>query len=124
MRLRPSMLRALATASLVTALPAAARAQLTITLESSVRDPQGQPVAGAQVAVVNPATNERRSATTSETGRVRVLGLAPGSYQVTVRAIGFEPNTQSVELLLGQRANLVFEMRPTATQLSAVAVQV
>lgn len=122
MRPRSSMLRALAAVAFATALPAAARAQLTITLEGSVREPQGPPIANAQVGVLNPATNERRGAVTNDAGRFRILGLAPGRYQVSIRAIGHEPKTEPVELLLGQRANLLFELRPTAAELGAVAV--
>jgi hypothetical protein len=124
MRLTSSVIRALAVIAVGMTIPCAARAQLTITLEGLVRDTTGQPVAQAQAAVTNPATNERRGAITTEAGRFRVLGLSPGRYDVTVRAIGFEPATQAVELLLGQRANLVFDLRrsATATELSAVAV--
>jgi hypothetical protein len=124
MRLMMSVLRALAIIALGMAIPGVARAQLTITLEGLVRDTTGQPLAQGQVAVTNPATNERRGAITNDAGRFRVLGLAPGRYDVTVRAIGYEPTTQAVELLLGQRANLVFDLHraSTATELSTVAV--
>ena len=99
------------------AVPGVTHAQLTITLEGSVRNNAGEPVVGAVVAVVNPATNERRGVNTSDLGRFPVLGLGPGRYEVTVRAIGFEPESQMVELLLGQRANLVFDLEPSTTQL-------
>ena len=104
------------------AVPDITHAQLTITLEGSVRNSTGEPVVGAIVAVTNPATNERRGVNTNDLGRFRVLGLSPGRYEVAVRAISFEPATQMVELLLGQRANLVFELRSAATQLSGVEV--
>jgi hypothetical protein len=104
------------------AIPATTHAQLTITLEGSVRNNAGEPVVGAVVAVVNPATNERRGVNSNELGRFRVLGLGPGRYEVTVRAIGFEQESQMVELLLGQRANLVFDLESAATQLSGVEV--
>lgn len=103
-------------------VPRAVPAQLTITLEGSVRNTAGEPVVGAVIAVTNPATNERRGVNSSEAGRFRVLGLGPGRYEVTVRAINFEPETRMVELLLGQRANLLFELKPTATQLAGVSV--
>ncbi|HJR66164.1 MAG TPA: carboxypeptidase-like regulatory domain-containing protein, partial [Gemmatimonadaceae bacterium] len=104
------------------AVPGVTHAQLTITLEGSVRNNAGEPVVGAVVAVVNPATNERRGVNTSDLGRFRVLGLGPGRYEVSVRAIGFEPESQVVELLLGQRANLVFDLEPSTTQLTGVEV--
>ena len=103
-------------------VPVAARAQLTIILEGSVRGPEGQVVTQGNVTVMNPSTNQQRSAAISDAGRFRVLGLAPGRYDVTVRAIGYAPRAQSVQLLLGQRANLVFDLERSATALSEVAV--
>ena len=124
MRLARSTLRTLAAVAIGMAVPAAARAQNTITLEGTVRDTAADPVVAAQVVVVNPATNERRGASTNDAGRFRILGVAPGRYDVSVRAIGYEPATQTVELLVGQRANLLFELRRAAiaTELAAVSV--
>jgi Carboxypeptidase regulatory-like domain len=121
MRIPLSVLTPLAAIALSVA-PSVATAQLTITLEGTVRNAAGEPVVGAVVAVTNPATNERRGVNTNEIGRFRVLGLGPGRYEVVVRAIGFEQETQMVELLLGQRANLLFELQATATQLTGVEV--
>ena len=120
MRLSVWFARALVALALV--VPAAARAQLTIILEGAVRGPESQAVTQGNVTVVNPATNEQRTAPISDAGRFRVLGLAPGRYDVTVRAIGYAPSAQSVELLLGQRANLVFNLERRATALGEVAV--
>ena len=122
MRVSLSIPVLLAAIGIAMAVPDVTHAQLTITLEGSVRNTTGEPVVGAIVAVTNPATNERRGVNTNDLGRFRVLGLAPGRYEVSVRAISFEPETQMVELLLGQRANLVFELKSAATQLSGVEV--
>lgn len=122
MRMPLSVLSLLAAIPLMMVVPAVSHAQLTITLEGSVRNNAGEPVAGAVVAVVNPATNERRGVNTSDLGRFRVLGLGPGRYEVTVRAIGFAQESQMVELLLGQRANLVFDLEASTTQLTGVEV--
>ena len=121
MRIPLSILTPLAAIAIGLA-PSVSSAQLTITLEGLVRNAGGEPIVGAVVAVTNPATNERRGVNTNEIGRFRVLGLGPGRYEVVVRAIGFEQETQMVELLLGQRANLLFELQPTATQLTGVEV--
>ncbi|HEY7406680.1 MAG TPA: carboxypeptidase regulatory-like domain-containing protein [Gemmatimonadaceae bacterium] len=122
MRIPSSVFSLLSAIAVMIAIPSVGEAQLTITLEGSVRNTSGEPVAGAVVGVVNPATNERRGVNTNDDGRFRVLGLAPGRYEVTVRAINYEQKSQLVELLLGQRANLVFDLQPSATQLAAVAV--
>lgn len=120
MRVVTSILFSFALLAIGIALPKPAVAQLTITLEGTVRNAEGEPVNGAVVAVTNPATNERRGTSTNDIGRFRVLGLGPGRYEVTVRAIGFQQTTQTVDLLLGQRANLVFDLTPAATQLTGV----
>jgi carboxypeptidase family protein len=122
MRIPLSIFSLLAAIAVAIVVPGVTHAQLTITLEGSVRNTTGEPIVGAIVAVTNPATNERRGVNTNYMGRFRVLGLGPGRYEVVVRAISYEPETQMVELLLGQRANLVFDLQPSATQLAAVSV--
>ncbi|HVE80366.1 MAG TPA: carboxypeptidase-like regulatory domain-containing protein, partial [Gemmatimonadaceae bacterium] len=122
MRLARSVFHVLAALALGATVPGALRAQLTITLEGSVRNTAGEPVTQAQVGVTNPATNEQRVTLVNEAGRFRVLGLAPGSYRVNVRAVGHMPRTQTIELLLGQRANVVFSLERAATELETVAV--
>ena len=98
-------------------------AQTTIPLEGTLRSTAGDAVAAAQVTVVNPATNETRAARSSSMGQFRVLGLTPGRYTVTVRALGYAPASQDVELIIGQRANLVFSLERSATELGAVEVR-
>jgi hypothetical protein len=122
MRIPLSILSLVAAIAVAVVVPGVTHAQLTITLEGTVRNTTGEPIVGAIVAVTNPATNERRGVNTNDLGRFRVLGLGPGRYEVVVRAISYEPETQMVELLLGQRANLLFELRSTATQLVGVEV--
>ena len=84
----------------------AAAAQNTITLEGIVQSPDGQPVVGAQVAITDIATTERRNTMTRQTGEFRVLGLYSGKYSVEVRAIGYKPMIDSIQLVIGQRARM------------------
>jgi hypothetical protein len=97
-------------------------AQTTITLEGTVTGEGGTPLTGAQVVVVNTATQETRRGTTGPTGSFRILGLASGRYGVTVRAIGYKQAGELVQLVLGQRARLTFALERGATELSAVTV--
>ena len=109
----------------VTAPPLAGdvHAQNTITLEGVVTGKDdGTPVEGAQVEVLNSATGERRLATTRSTGEFRVLGLFSGTYAVTVRALGFAPVTEQVQLVVGQRARLAISLAKGATELAGVQV--
>lgn len=99
-----------------------AQAQNTITLEGVVQSQDGAPVSAAQVSVFNVATSERRNATTRPNGEFRVLGLFSGTYAVEVRALGYKPVTDSVQLVIGQRARLTITLERSAAELQAVAV--
>ncbi len=99
----------------------AARAQNTITLEGAVRA-DGNPIAGAQITVRNIATSEISRATTRPTGEFRVLGLYTGRYTVNVRSLGYRQATDTVELVIGQRARLEFNLEKGAAELDAQTV--
>ena len=98
----------LASISLLFASPALA--QNTVTIEGSVKG-EGAPLADAQVSVVNVATRETARAVTRRTGEFRVLGIFPGNYVVTVRAVGFRPASDTVQLVIGQRARLEYDLQ-------------
>lgn len=110
---------AVATSAMVTTTAAA---QSTITLEGVVQGRDGEPIVGAQIAVVNIQTSERRNVLTRPTGEFRVLGLFSGTYSVDVRALGYKPVTDSVQLVIGQRARLTIEMERGAAEIAGVAV--
>jgi len=59
-------------------------------LSGRVTDPQGALVAGAQIDVLNSATNVKLSARTNEAGAFIVPYLLPGTYRVTVELTGFK----------------------------------
>ena len=100
----------------------AAAAQTTITLEGLVQNQDGQPVNGAQVAVFNTATAERRNTVTRATGEFRVLGLFSGKYSVEVRALGYKPVVDSIQLVIGQRARMTITLERSAQEIAGVAV--
>lgn len=104
------------------ASPCAAWSQVMITLEGFVRN-EVRGIAGAHVSAVDNLTSERRSAVTNERGFFRMLDMSSGRYIVTVRGLGYSPGTQSVQLILGQRAQLEFALQPTAATLETVEVR-
>jgi hypothetical protein len=121
--MRTWVVRALAAATLGWfAASAPVYAQNTITLEGSVVGADGEPISGAQIAVTNIATNERRNTTTRPNGEFRVLGLFSGKYAVDVRALGYKPVQDSVQLVIGTRARLSIVMERGATEIQGVAV--
>jgi hypothetical protein len=75
-------------------------------LQGRVRDPQGAVVSGATVTARNTATNSSRDATTDDDGFYKIVNLAPGEYEVTVKAANYKTAVvPSVKLTVGQTGN-------------------
>ncbi|MCC6241402.1 MAG: TonB-dependent receptor [Gemmatimonadaceae bacterium] len=104
------------------AAPAPLHAQNTITLEGSVKGEGAVPVSGALVTVVNVSTQESARSVTRATGEFRILGLFSGQYTVNVRAIGYRQRTDTVNLVIGQRARLEFQLDKGAAELESQMV--
>ena len=74
-------------------------------IDGTVRDNGGAPVSGATITIVSTATNEQKRLTADDHGNYTVLGLAPGSYRMTVTANGFRTYEQlGIKLDLNQHA--------------------
>ncbi len=112
---------ALAVLTLVATQATASFAQNTVILTGVVRA-DGQPLADAQVTVTNVATEETARTVTRPNGEFRVLGLFTGQYAVTVRAIGYKPTGQKVQLAIGGRARLEFAMEKGVSELAAQTI--
>jgi hypothetical protein len=68
-------------------------------ITGTVTDTSGAAVAGANVTVINPATNATNNAKTSESGAFSVQQLPVGTYEVHVTQQGFKESvTKSVEV--------------------------
>jgi hypothetical protein len=123
---RPRWTRLLAgalVAALVFGAPPDAAAQTTTgTLRGYVRGPGGAPVTDAQVGARDVETNQTRGATTNAAGFYNIGGLRPSTYEVTVRRIGFEPQTRTVRVQIGQTLDINFQVGETAVTLEAVTV--
>src|SRR3954465_5376806 len=99
------------------------RAQtFTSNLRGYVRTPEGAVVSDAQIIARDVETNQRRGTTTNATGYYYIGGLRPGQYEVSLRRIGFEPDTRPIRLAIGQTHDLDFAAGEATTQLSAVVV--
>lgn len=78
-------------AALVCACGAAwGQSATTGALEGVVRDSSGAAVAGAEVTITNPATDQSLKTQTDETGSYRFSMLTPAPYVVTFGATGFK----------------------------------
>ena len=82
-----SLNRTIALAGLFTVLAANAFAG---TLSGTVKDPGGAPFQGAFVQAKNLTTKMTHSVLSDRQGRYRIPDLAPGRYDVQVRALGFQ----------------------------------
>ena len=95
----------------------------TVTLQGVVTGNDGNIPQGAQVEVRSRETGGLRSAHADPTGAYRVLGLAPGIYDVAVRAVGYrQQRHEGVRLVVGQRANLDVTLEPGAIELEPTVI--
>jgi hypothetical protein len=81
-------------------VPAVVHAQ-AIALSGRITDSSGKPVSGAKVSVKNGTTGQTQAATTDENGAYHFAELASGSYQVSISAAGFSPQTSTAEIKPG-----------------------
>jgi outer membrane receptor for ferrienterochelin and colicin len=94
-------------------------------ISGTVTGSGGEPIEGAQVQISNRATGFTAGGITRSGGSYFVQGLEVGGpYSVSVRRIGFEPQTRN-NLRVGLSANTKadFTMTPQATTLSEVVVR-
>ncbi len=125
---RPLTLRATtrwlaAGAAALTFMTATAGAQTTTgSIRGYVRGPNNTPVADAQIAAGNAAMGTSRGTTSNSSGFYNLAGLRPADYELTVRRIGFSPQTRTVTVGIGQTITVDVSIQEAATQIAAVAV--
>lgn len=110
------MKTALRSLALALALPAAVRAQATIT--GVVRDTAKRPIADAEVMIIAPEMRVR----TDSSGAFRISGLAAGTYEVRARRIGYFPAQTKVVLRERTTKPLIFELPSRTVMLDTVTV--
>ena len=91
-------------------------------IRGHVTGPGGAAVSDAQVVARLTSTNQTRGVTTNASGFYYLAGLTPGSYEITVRRIGLQPQTRSVQMRIGETLDLDVSTSETATQLATVEV--
>ncbi|MEO7137959.1 MAG: TonB-dependent receptor [Gemmatimonadales bacterium] len=95
----------------------------TIILQGDIAGKDGGVPQAAQVEVRSRETGGVRSGVADDGGRYRVLGLAPGTYDVSVRAIGYRQHRrEGVRLVLGERAILDITLEPGVVELEPIVV--
>jgi hypothetical protein len=96
-------------------------------ITGQVTDPQGRPIAGAGVQVVNPEGTFQRDTKTDASGVFTVADLPPGAYLVVVAAEGFEIATTNpqtpLQLAAGQTLTLNQQVAAIKAQSSTIVVE-
>ncbi|HET7459035.1 MAG TPA: carboxypeptidase regulatory-like domain-containing protein [Gemmatimonadaceae bacterium] len=123
---RWSLTATVLSALLVGVRPALIQAQGTTTgaITGTVTDEGGAPVDAAQIEVVNRATGFRSASLTRTNGRYLVTNLEVGAqYRVTVRRIGFAPETRDdIRITLGEATRVDVVLHQAAQQLTGIRV--
>lgn len=111
--------RVMISASALLAGTAAAQTQRG-SIAGVVRDSGGRGIAGAQLGIVS--TDIR--ATSDSIGRYMLGGVWPGTVRVSVRRLGFTPETAAVVLASGAAVSRDFALKVMAITLAAEEVHV
>ena len=111
-------------AAAATAPRAHAQGATTGAITGLVTTAEGRPLENVQVEIVNRGTGFRNGQLTRSNGRYFVQNLEVGpNYTVTVRLIGYTPQTrEAVRVTLSQATRADFTLQTQAAQLSAVTV--
>ncbi len=94
-------------------LTAEAQTSTTGVVQGTVTDPQGAAVPGAEVKLLDQATNQSRTETTNEGGLYVFTNVLPGIYSVTISKTGFRTSqvpTLRVEVNKGYTVNVALEV--------------
>ncbi len=99
-----------------TVAPPAQFDDTTGAVEGIVLDEEQQPIAGAQVGLLQPSSNLSITTTADLSGRFTFSQVTPGTYQLFAQQLGFETAARSVTITAG-------EVLPASFQLTKIAIQ-
>src|SRR5216683_4562694 len=98
-------------------------AQVTASVNGTVRDTTGAVIAGAEVLLHNNDTTLNRSTTTNDAGYYYVADVQPGNYELKVTRQGFRSALQTgINLVVNQSASYNLTLSPGSTT-ESVTVQ-
>src|SRR5579864_4302194 len=87
-------------------------------VQGTVKDQSGLPMANATVEIRSTATNVARQTTTSSSGEFDFVALQPGPYSLKALQAGFKEKVQTFELTVGQRLAVDISMEVGASSQS------
>jgi hypothetical protein len=88
------------------------------TVSGTVRGPSEVVVPNAGISVTNRATGQSVASQTNAAGLYTVPGLAPGDYDISVSAPGFQPKTAVVTLTSGEKLQLDLSLIATSSNVA------
>ena len=100
-----------------TAPPISATYRNLYTIEGRVADSSGVPIAQARVQIVE----LNRITSTNDSGRFTFAGVAPGTYRISISAIGFMPRVQTVAV---QNSDVALDVRLRRSFIELPTIQV
>src|SRR6185437_1816114 len=93
----------------------------TGTIRGTVTGSGGAPISDAQVVARNTSSGASRNTLSNDAGAYALVGLTPGTYQVTVRRIGSSPQSRTIVVQIGATQDQDFAL---ATQAAVLETQV
>src|SRR5690242_5742625 len=109
---------------LFTVAPVAKAQETTGGLQGTVKDPSGAVVPNAKVAITADVLVGNKELTTDSSGYYRFANLPPGSYTITVTAVGFKTTKRArLTLEVGHlpTVDIVLEIGSAATTVEVTA---
>ena len=98
-------------------------AQVTASINGTVRDTTGAVIAGAEVLLHNNDTTLNRTTTTNDAGYYYIADVQPGNYELKVTGQGFRSAIQTgINLVVNQNASYNLTLSPGSTN-ESVTVQ-
>src|SRR5215831_16031126 len=98
-------------------------AQISASIEGSVIDSSGAPVASSRVNAKNIETGVTRTTTTDDAGRFLLLSLPVGEYELSATKPGFQRAIRSgIQLAVGQEASVNLTLEISAAKMEVRVV--
>ncbi|HMF87144.1 MAG TPA: carboxypeptidase-like regulatory domain-containing protein, partial [Gemmatimonadaceae bacterium] len=88
----------------------------TGTIRGTVTGAGGAPIASAQISARNVNSGAVRNALSNDAGGYALVGLVPGTYDVTVRRIGNAPQNRRIVVQIGATQSQDFALATQAAQ--------
>src|SRR5687768_15327124 len=94
----------------------------TGTIRGTVTGEGGAPIGSAQISARNVNSGAVRNTMSNETGGYALVGMVPGTYDVTVRRIGSAPQNRRVVVQIGATQSQDFTLATQVAQLEAQVI--